>query len=73
MTNGTQHIGFLRRLWQFLLKTSEVAVAGHYYAPWLQAETAPGFVSPAVLRDGAAHQNRIDHDAGAARAVRAAS
>lgn len=43
-------MGFLGRIWDALLTTSEAAVAVHYHAPWRQAEPVP---PPAGCRDAA--------------------
>lgn len=41
MTNNMHRAGFLGRIWQFVLDTSEAAVAVHYHAPWLRAQAVP--------------------------------
>jgi len=42
MTRKTTTPGFLARLWQFALETSEVAVAAHYCAPWAREARPQG-------------------------------
>lgn len=41
MTHDMHRAGFLGRIWQLVLGTSEAAVAIHYHAPWLRAEAGP--------------------------------